>query len=88
MIMPADFNSTKKYPVLVYVYGDPGVQLITDSWLEDAGLWLNYMAAHGYIVFTLDNRGSANRGMAFEQDTFRNFGTKEIEDQELGIKYI
>lgn len=88
MIFPANFDSTKKYPTLVYVYGGPGIQLITDSWLGGAGLWLNYMSEHGYIVFTLDNRGSANRGLAFEQVTFRNLGTNEIQDQQLGVNYL
>ncbi len=88
MILPADFDSTKKYPALVYVYGGPGIQLITNSWLAGAGLWLNYMAEHGYVVFTLDNRGSANRGLAFEQVTFRHLGTNEIEDQKLGVNYL
>ncbi|MHB1688433.1 MAG: S9 family peptidase [Ignavibacteriaceae bacterium] len=88
MILPADFDSTKKYPALVYVYGGPGVQLITNSWLGGAGLWLNYMAEQGYVVFTLDNRGSANRGLAFEQVTFRHLGTNEIKDQELGANYL
>ncbi len=87
-ILPANFDSTKKYPVLVYVYGGPGVQLITNSWLGGANLWLNYMAEHGYIVFTLDNRGSANRGLAFEQVTFRHLGTHEIEDQTIGADYL
>ncbi|HUX60906.1 MAG TPA: DPP IV N-terminal domain-containing protein [Ignavibacteriaceae bacterium] len=88
MILPAKFDSTKKYPVLVYVYGGPGIQLIRNGWLGDAGLWLNYMAEHGYVVFTLDNRGSANRGLAFEQVTFRHLGTNEIQDQELGVNYL
>ena len=95
MILPPDFDlpagqagSTNVYPVLVYVYGGPGVQLITNRWLGGASLWLNYMAEQGYIVFTLDNRGSANRGLAFEQETFRHLGTKEIEDQELGVNYL
>ena len=87
-ILPANFDSTKKYPVLVYVYGGPGVQLITNRWLGGAGLWLNYMAEHGYVVFTLDNRGSANRGLAFEQVTFRHLGTQEIEDQTIGADYL
>jgi dipeptidyl-peptidase-4 len=88
MILPPDFDSTKVYPVLVYVYGGPGIQLITDRWLGGANLWLNYMAEQGYIVFTLDNRGSANRGLAFEQETFRHLGTKEIEDQKVGVDYL
>jgi len=88
MILPANFDSTKKYRTLVYVYGGPGVQLITNEWLGGAGLWLNYMAEHGYVIFTVDSRGSANRGLAFEQVTFRHLGTHEIEDQTLGANYL
>ncbi len=88
IILPVNFDSTKKYPVIVYVYGGPGVQLITNRWMGGTRLWDNYMAANGYIVFTLDNRGSANRGLKFEQETFRNLGTKEIEDQVTGVNYL
>ena len=88
MITPANFDSTKKYKTLVYVYGGPGIQLITNRWMGGAQLWLNYMAANGYVVFTLDNRGSANRSLSFEQVTFRNLGTNEIEDQKLGVNYL
>jgi dipeptidyl-peptidase-4 len=88
MILPADFDSTKEYRALVYVYGGPGIQLVTNDWLGGASLWLNYMAEHGYVVFTIDNRGSANRGLAFEQVTFRHLGTHEIEDQTLGANYL
>ncbi|HEX2867506.1 MAG TPA: S9 family peptidase [Ignavibacteriales bacterium] len=88
MILPVDFDSTKKYPVIVYVYGGPHSQLVTDSWLGGANLWLNYMAEMGYIVFTLDNHGTSNRGLQFEQATFRHLGTREIEDQLTGIKYL
>ena len=88
MILPADFDSTKKYRALVYVYGGPGVQLITNNWLGDAGLWLHYMAEHGYLIFTMDIRGSAYRGLAFEQVTFRHLGTQEIEDQVMGANYV
>ena len=87
-ILPPDFDSTKKYPALVYVYGGPHVQLITNSWLGGARLWLEYMAQKGYVVFTLDNRGSYNRGLAFEQVTYRHLGTNEIEDQIIGANYL
>ncbi|MGE5804871.1 MAG: S9 family peptidase [Ignavibacteria bacterium] len=88
MILPADFDSTKKYPVIVYVYGGPHDQLVTDTWMGGASLWLNYMAENGYIVFTLDNRGSSFRGLEFEQAIFRNLGHSEIEDQKLGVEYL
>ena len=88
MITPPDFDSTAKYPVIVYVYGGPHAQLITDSWVGGAGLFLNYLAQQGYIVFTLDNRGSANRGRDFEQAIFRNVGTVEVDDQMTGVNYL
>ena len=88
MIKPYDFDPQKKYPVLVYVYGGPHSQLVTDSWLAGGGLFLNYIAQNGYIVFTLDNRGTANRGTEFEQAVFRNLGKAEVEDQMAGIEYL
>jgi len=88
IILPTDFDENKKYPVFLYVYGGPHAQLITDSWLSGAGLFLNYMATRGYIVFTLDNRGSANRGRDFEQSIFRNCGSVEVDDQMLGVDYL
>lgn len=88
VILPPDFDKTIKYPVFVYVYGGPHAQLISDSWLSGAGLFLNFMAIKGYIVFTLDNRGSANRGRDFEQAIFRNCGVVEVDDQMLGVNYL
>lgn len=88
MIYPATFDSTKKYPVLVYVYGGPHAQMITNSWLGNADLWLYYMAQQGYIVFTMDNRGSMNRGLEFENATFRDLGKVEMEDQLAGVSYL
>lgn len=88
VILPPDFDETIKYPVFVYVYGGPHAQLISDSWLSGAGLFLNFMATRGYIVFTLDNRGSANRGRDFEQAIFRNCGTVEVDDQMVGVNYL
>ncbi|HNS18201.1 MAG TPA: DPP IV N-terminal domain-containing protein [Bacteroidales bacterium] len=88
MIKPIDFDPSKKYPVFLYVYGGPHSQLVTDSWLAGAGLFLNYMAQQGYVVFTLDNRGTDNRGMSFEQAIFRNLGAAEVEDQMSGVEYL
>ena len=88
MIKPVDFDSTKKYPVIVYVYGGPHAQLVSDSWLGGTGLYNNYLASEGYIVFTLDNRGSANRGFEFESAIHRNLGTLEMEDQMKGVEYL
>ncbi len=88
LIKPIDFDPSKKYPVIVYVYGGPHAQLVSDSWLGGAGLFLNYLAQQGFAVFTLDNRGSANRGRDFEQAIFRNLGEQEINDQMTGVEYL
>lgn len=88
LIKPSNFDPNKKYPVLVYVYGGPHAQLITDSWLDGASLWMYWMAEQGYLVFTVDNRGSAERGVAFETQIHRQLGTVEIEDQLSGVDYL
>lgn len=88
MILPPGMDPAKKYPVIVYVYGGPHAQLVTNSWLGGANYFLNYLAQKGYIVFTLDNRGSANRGLDFEQALFRNTGGVEVEDQMAGVEYV
>lgn len=88
LIKPSDFDPKKKYPVLVYVYGGPHAQMITNSWLDGASLWMYWMAEQGYLVFTVDNRGSASRGFAFESQIHRQLGTVEMEDQMAGVKYL
>jgi len=88
MIKPYNFDATKKYPAIVYVYGGSHAQMVTESWMGGASLFLHYMAQQGYIVFTVDNRGSDNRGAAFEQATHRQLGTLEIEDQLAGVDYL
>lgn len=85
---PIDFDSTKKYPTIVYLYNGPGLQLINNTWNGGGDMWFQYMAQHGYVVFTLDGRGSNNRGLAFEQAVFRHLGTVEIKDQMVGIEYL
>lgn len=88
LIKPSNFDPTKKYPVLVYVYGGPHAQLITNSWYDGASLWMKWMAEQGYLVFTLDGRGSANRGFAFENVIHRKLGTEELKDQLVGVNYL
>jgi dipeptidyl-peptidase 4 len=88
MITPPNFDKNKKYPVVVYVYGGPHLQLVTNSWLGGANLWMQLMAQKGYIVFTLDPRGTSGRGLEFEQETFRQLGTVEIADQLRGVEYL
>ncbi|BDD04943.1 prolyl tripeptidyl peptidase [Aureibacter tunicatorum] len=88
MIKPVDFDENQRYPVLVYVYGGPNVQLVRNTFGGGISPWMQYMAQKGYIVFTLDNRGTANRGRDFEQATFRNLGTIESVDQLTGVEYL
>ncbi|MBR1769560.1 MAG: DPP IV N-terminal domain-containing protein [Bacteroidales bacterium] len=88
MIRPKNFNPKKKYPVIVYVYNGPHAQLITDSYTAGAGFFLPFLAAQDYIVWTLDGRGSANRGYEFESAIWHNCGKKEMEDQMRGINYL
>lgn len=88
MFLPPGFKETGKYPVLVYVYGGPHAQMITNSWLGGSDMWLYYMAQQGYVVFTLDNRGSAYRGLDFENVTHRKLGVEERADQLKGVEYL
>ncbi len=89
MFTPVNFDSSKKYPVLVYWYGGPHAQMILNGWNGGAGdYWFQFMAERGYVVFTLDTRGSANRGKAFEQSIFRRAGEKQMEDLMSGIDYL
>lgn len=88
LIKPSNFDEKKKYPVLIYVYGGPHAQMITNTWLDGASLWMQWMAEQGYLVFTLDNRGSAERGVAFESQIHRQLGTVELQDQLSGVDYL
>jgi dipeptidyl-peptidase 4 len=88
LIKPAGFDPVKKYPVIIYVYGGPHSQLVNNTWLGGGGLYLNFLAEQGYVVFTLDNRGTSDRGRDFEQSIFRNLGTAEVEDQMCGVDYL
>ena len=88
LIKPADFDPTKKYPAIVYVYGGPHAQLIVNNWNYAARGWDLYMANKGYILFTVDNRGSSNRGLEFENCTFRHLGIEEGKDQVKGVEFL
>lgn len=88
LLKPYDFDSTQKYPVIVYVYGGPHAQLVSDSWTGGSGLFLQYLASQGYIVFTLDNRGSYGRGLEFESIIHRNAGSIEVQDQMEGVNWL
>ena len=88
MVKPADFNPAKKYPTVVYVYGGPHAHNVAASWHWMSRSWETYMAQKGFIVYILDNRGSENRGLAFEQATFRQLGQIEMQDQMKGVEYL
>ena len=89
MFKPVNFDSSKKYPVVVYWYGGPHAQMILNGWNGGAGdYWFQYMAERGFIVFTLDTRGSANRGKAFEQAIHRQAGVLQMEDLMSGVNYL
>ncbi|RAU82354.1 S9 family peptidase [Pontibacter arcticus] len=88
IITPPNFDKNKKYPVVVYLYGGPHAQLVTNNWLGGANLWMHLMAQKGYIVFTMDSRGSTGRGHAFESAPFRQLGTVELADQLKGVEYL
>lgn len=88
IILPTNFDPNKKYPAIVYLYNGPHLQLVTNSFPASGNLWYEYMAQNGYIIFTMDGRGSANRGLKFEQAVFRNLGTTEMNDQMKGVNYL
>ena len=88
MVKPHDFDPAKKYPTVVYVYGGPHAHNVEASWHWYSRTWETYMAQKGYVLFILDNRGSENRGLAFEQATFRQLGQIEMQDQMKGVEYL
>lgn len=88
IIKPINFDPEKKYPVIVYVYGGPHSQMVTNSWLGGGNVYHNYLAQQGYVVFTLDNRGTNYRGFEFESCIHRNLGIAEMEDQMCGIDWL
>jgi dipeptidyl-peptidase-4 len=88
MVKPHDFDATKKYPTVVYVYGGPHAHNVEAAWHWYSRTWETYMAQKGYVLFILDNRGSENRGLEFEQATFRQLGQVEMQDQMKGVEYL
>ena len=88
MVKPVDFDPTKKYPTVIYVYGGPHAHNVDARWHYGSRSWETYMAQKGYLLFILDNRGSENRGRDFEQATFRRLGQVECEDQMQGIGFL
>lgn len=88
ILYPTHFDATKKYPVMIYVYGGSHAQLVTNKWLGGAGFFDYYMAQQGYVVFTLDNRGSDARGKHFCDVNHRQLGINEMADQLKGVEFL
>ena len=87
-IYPPDFDSTKKYPVLFYVYGGPGSQTVKNRWYSDLMMWLEYMAQQGFIILSVDNRGAGGRGAEFKKMTYAKLGQLESDDQLHVVKQV
>ncbi|MBC7923066.1 MAG: S9 family peptidase, partial [Ferruginibacter sp.] len=88
MIKPANFDEKKKYPVLMYVYGGPGSQTVLNQWEEGRTTWHQLLAQQGYLVVSVDNRGTGGRGAEFKKATYANLGKLEVQDQIEGAKYL
>jgi dipeptidyl-peptidase-4 len=88
LIYPTDFDASKKYPVIVYLYNGPHAQMNLNRFPASGNLWYDHMAQNGYVVWVMDGRGSSNRGLAFEQAIFRDLGEVEMADQMKGVEYL
>jgi len=88
LIKPANYDTTKRYPVIVNVYGGPHIQMVRNEWLLGNGFTPFYLASKGFIVFILDSRGSSNRGLDFENCTWHKLGTIETADQLKGVEFL
>ena len=89
LVKPTGFDPAKTYPVVVYVYGGPAAQTVINAWPGSANAFFNqYLAQQGYVVFSLDNRGTPRRGAKFGGALFRRQGTVEVEDQRRGIDWL
>ncbi len=88
MIKPDDFDPSKEYPVFMYVYGGPGINTVNDRWGGRTFLWHNLLADKGYIVVSVDNRGTGYRGAKFQKCTYKELGKLETEDQIEAAEYL
>ena len=88
LIKPLDFDENKKYPVILYVYGGPHSQMVTNSFQAQLRRWEMYMAQRGYVVFVMDNRGTLNQGAEYEKAIHRQCGKVEMEDQMAGLQWL
>lgn len=88
LIKPSNFDPSRKYPVLIYVYGGPHLQLVTNSFQAGASLWMMAVAERGYLVWTVDGHGTPSRRHEFEQAIHRHLGEVEVKDQVRGVDYL
>lgn len=89
LIKPANFDPKKQYPVVVFVYGGPAAQTVTRAWPGRSDAFFNqYLAQQGYVVFSLDNRGTPRRGAAFGGALYGRQGTVEVDDQLRGVEWL
>jgi len=88
LIKPADFSSSKAYPVLMYVYGGPGSQLVRETWQGSRDYWFHYLAQQGYIIACVDNLGTGGRGKNFKHITYGQMGKYEVQDQIAAAQYL
>jgi dipeptidyl-peptidase-4 len=88
MILPPNFDSTQSYPAIFYVYGGPGDQRVLNSFPTSQVLWLQYMAQQGFVVVSVDNRGTGARGADFRKMTYMKLGQLETDDQIAAAGYI
>jgi dipeptidyl-peptidase-4 len=87
-ILPPDFDPSKKYPVLIYVYGGPGYQTVNNSWADSDYWWMQLLAQHGIISVSINNRGSGAQGEVFKKMTYLQLGKYETEDMITLAKYL
>jgi len=92
MIKPPSFDATRKYPVITYVYGGPTSQVVANQWGAGGGmarcLWHRMMAEKGYLVFSVDGRGTPGRGREFQNHVHKQLGLAEVRDQLSGLAYL
>ncbi len=88
LLLPPDFDESNRYPVVVYTYGGPAAQVVRDVWPRTSGLFNRVLAGRGFVVFALDNRGSAARGREFEGATDLALGSKQLPDQLAGVEWL
>src|SRR5690606_17238249 len=88
LLKPTNFDKNKKYPVIMYVYGRPGSQTVTNEWAGSRDFWHQRLEAQGFVVASIDNRGTGARGRDFKHITYANLGDIETKDQVAGAKHL